>query len=330
MDEKTYAPEQQDNMIDMVDPHQRIAELEQKIEDLVKQRDALQKTIIDWHSAMFGAVNLILKPHKYNLILEREYLLNLMPRRIDCMIFKKDKSIPIDVDAFRLFRRHNVVEFKSYLDDLNIDVIWTTISYAMQFMSQEEHIGDRSGEDISITIFRSAYPRALFNQLGKLGWKVEEKYHNVYYLTGFINLPIQVVVAKDLGEEYLPLLILTGNAKESDIRKFLEYREKLTDKSDIEFADAVVWASAEANKEIFEKLKEEDKMTGVLRDIMKDDFAKERREGAEQATTNNLYKYVSDGVMPVDYAAKERGISRDVFISNMRSAGYHLPQQPRA
>ena len=268
--------------------------MEQQIEDLVKQRDALQKTIIDWHSAMFGAVNLILKPYKYNLILEREYLLNLMPRRIDCMIFKKDKNIPIDVDAFQLFRRHNVVEFKSYLDDLNIDVVWTTISYAMQFMSQEEHIGDRPGEDISITIFRSSYPRTLFTQLGKLGWTVEEKYHNVYYLTGYINLPIQVVVARDLGEEYLPLLILTGNAKESDIRKFLEFREKLTDNSDKEFADAVVWASAEANREIFEKLKEEDKMTGVLRDIMKDDFAKERQEGA-----NNMLHTVAERLISI-------------------------------
>ena len=318
-----------DNLTDSVDLQQKIEELEQQIEDLVKQLDALERTKIDWHSAMFAAVNLILKPHKYNLILEREYLLNLMPRRVDCMIFKKDKDIPIDVDAFRLFRKHNVVEFKSYLDELNLDVIWTTISYAMQFLSQEEHAGDRPVDDITITIFRSAYPRELFRQLGQLGWRVEEKYHNIFYLTGYIDLPIQIVVTRDLGEEYLPLLILTGHAKESDIRKFLEYRERLTDKGDIKYADAVVWASAEANKNIFTRMKE-DNMKGALREIMMDEIIAAEEKAAEQATTNNLYKYVSDGVMPIDYAAKERGLSPDVFIRNMKSAGYTLPQQPRA
>ena len=314
MDENTSVPEQQDNM---VDPNQRIKELEQQIEDLVKQYDALQQTLIDWHSAMFGAVNLILKPNKYNLILEREYLLNLMPRRIDCMIFKKNKQIPIDVDAFRLFRKYNVVEFKSYQDDLNIDVIWTTISYATQFMSQEEHVGDRSVDDISITIFRSAYPRALFSQLGKLGWTVKEEYHNIFYITGYI-IPIQIVITKDLGEEYLPLLILRGGAKESDIRKFLEYREGLTDKSDIEFADAVIWASAEANKEIFEKLKEEDKMTGVLRDIMKDEIYAAEERAADHMLHTVAEDMIRDG-LPGDMIAKYSRLGRqDIDVMAMR------------
>ena len=41
---------------------------------------------------------------------------------------------------------------------------------------------------------------------------------------------------------------------------------------------------------------------------------------------NNLYKYVSEGAMTLDYAVKERGISRDAFLSAMRTAGYTVPQ----
>ena len=80
-----------------MDAEQRIAELENQIEELLRQIDELQATIIDWHSAMFGALNLILKDHQSNLEWDRERLLNLMPRRIDCMIVKKNASIPIDM-----------------------------------------------------------------------------------------------------------------------------------------------------------------------------------------------------------------------------------------
>ena len=67
-------------------PEERIAQLEKQIEAQFRQIIALQKTVVDWHSAVFGALNLILKPHKFNLTLEREHLLNLMPTRMDCLV----------------------------------------------------------------------------------------------------------------------------------------------------------------------------------------------------------------------------------------------------
>ena len=277
-----------------MDDEQRIAELEDQIEELLRQIDELQATIIDWHSAMFGALNLILKDHQSNLEWDRERLLNLMPRRIDCIIVKKNASIPIDMDAFRIFRKYNVIELKSYQDDMDISVIWNTISYATQFMAME----NKSPEDLTITVIRSAYPKALFEQLKQMGWAVEEKYHNIFYLSGIGTIPIQIVVAKDLGDEYLPLQILTGRAKEADIRKFMEYRKGLTDKSDIEFADAVVSASAEANREIFERLKKEADMNAVLKDIMREDLIAAKQDGAEEernAMTERLIDLGSDG-----------------------------------
>ena len=277
-----------------MDAEQRIAELENQIEELLRQVDELQSTIIDWHSAMFGALNLILKDHQSNLEWERERLLNLMPRRIDCMIVKKNASIPIDMDAFRIFRKYNVIELKSYQDSVDMGVIWTTISYATQFMAME----NKSPDDLTITIIRSAYPKALFEQLKQFGWTVEEKYHNIYYLSGRESIPIQIMVAKDLGDEYLPLQILTGRAKEADVRKFMEYRRGLTSKSDIEFADAVVSASAEANREIFERLKKEADMNAVLKDIMREDLIAAKQDGAEEernAMTERLIDLGSDG-----------------------------------
>ena len=300
-------------------PQERIAQLEGQVEALLQQILELQKTVIDWHSAMFGAIHLILKPYKFNLTLEREHLLNLMPTRIDCLVIKKDDRLPIDLNAFRLFRKHNIIELKSYRDSLDEDVLWQTISYAAGYKSMEEGV---EADELTITIFRGSFPRKLLQELQRKGWQVQQPFHNIFYLSGKVDIPIQIVVARELGEEYLPLQILTGRAKEEDIRKFVEFRTHLHDRADKNYADAVLWACSEANADLFRKWKEDEKMSGVLREIMKEDIANAWQEG-RLAT---LYESVRDGDMRLDRAARRVGQEPSLFAANMRKAGYPLPE----
>ena len=83
-----------------------------------------------------------------------------MPTRIDCLVIKKDEAVPIDLDAFRLFSKHNVVEFKSYQDELDEKVLWRTIGYAATYLSLEPEV---KADELTITILRSAFPRKLFH-----------------------------------------------------------------------------------------------------------------------------------------------------------------------
>ena len=276
-------------------PEERIAQLEKQAESLLQEIFELQNTIVDWHSAMYGAIHLILKPHKCNLQIQREHLLNLMPTRIDCIVVKKDETIPIDLDVFRLFRKHNVIEFKSYRDSLDEDVLWHTIGYAAMYKSLEQGV---SSEELTISIFRSTPPQKLLVDLAEQGWRVERPYHNIFYLSGKVDIPIQIVVTRDLGEAYLPLSILTGHAKEAEVRKFLEYREGLREKADLNYADAVTWACSQANAELFKKLREDKKMNGVLREIMKEDFLAAEREAATQAEANT-YRTVAERLISI-------------------------------
>ena len=285
---------------------EKIAELEQRVKELVQQIHNLQSSLIDWHSAMFGAISLILKPHKYNLTLEREHLLNLMPTRIDCLVVKKNADIPIDLDVFRLFRKHNVVEFKSYRDDLDENVIWHTIGYAASYKSLEP---DVSADEVTITIFRTSFPRKLLKELEDHGWIIEEKYHNIIYLTGKIDIPIQIVVARELGDDYIPLEILTGRAKETDVRRFIEFRGTLTERNDRLYADAILWACAEANTTLFDKLKEEEKMYGALRELFRDDFIKERQE-ERMGTLNTVAELMIKDGMPGDKISRFTNLGR--------------------
>ena len=291
---------------------QKIHALEQQIEALNQQIINLQKDLVDWHSAMFGALNLILKPYKHNLVIEREHLLNLMPTRIDCLIVKKDDRIPIELDAFRLFRRHNVIELKSYEDALDMDVIMHTIGYAANYISQGKHSGGISPDDVTITVFRAAFPRDLFRLMERSGWQVEEAYHNIFYLKGFIRIPIQIVVAKDFGEDYLPLQLLTGRAKEADLRKFAAFREGLTDRSDKEYADAVMWAASEANTDLFRQIMEDRRMKGALFELFKPDIDRivnEATEKAEKAAAERAEKAAADAEANTMNTVAERMIN---------------------
>ena len=270
----------------------QIAELEAQVESLMKRITALQKSIVDWHSAMYSAISLILKPYRSNLTIVREHLLNLMPRRIDCLVIKKDGDISINLDAFRLFRKHNVVEFKSFRDNLDERVLWQTISYAASYRALEPNVRT---EELTIKIFRSTFPRKLMSELESLGWEVEQPYHNIFYLSGKIDIPVQIVITKDLGEEYNALQILTGNAREEDVRKFTEYRSTLTDPVDKMFADAVLWACSEANLELFRKMKEEERMYGALREIMKEELLQERQEGRKEEQNTFAERMISAG-----------------------------------
>ena len=95
----------------------QIAELEAQVESLMQRITKLQKSIVDWHSAMYSAISLILKPYRSNLTIVREHLLNLMPRRIDCLVIKKDGDISINLDAFRLFRPRQSGRESTVADD---------------------------------------------------------------------------------------------------------------------------------------------------------------------------------------------------------------------
>ena len=276
---------------------EQIAELERQEQELREQIAKLQSRLIDWHSAMYAALKLILRPHRFNLTMEREHLLNLMPARIDCLVVKLDAKIPIEMDVFRLFRKHNVIELKSYQDELNEDVLWYVIGQAISYKSQEEQPDEIRIDELTVTIFRSSFPRELFKKLKARGWSIEEKYHNIFYLTGHVSISVQIVIARDLGPEYLPLQILTGRAKETDVRSFAEFRETLTEKGDRDDANAVMYACAEANRELFRKIWEDQTMQGVLREIMKDEFlavAKENRESGEASGAANAYHTVAE------------------------------------
>ena len=65
-----------------------------------------------WHPAFCGATEWELKDNKNDLLFEPEHLLNKEPIRTDLLIIKKNPEAKIKNEIGRIFRQHNIIEYK--------------------------------------------------------------------------------------------------------------------------------------------------------------------------------------------------------------------------
>ena len=77
--------------------------------------------MLQWHPAFFAEIQIELQEDAEHLIFENEHQLGTKPKEIDVLIIKKDKGRVIRKNIGRIFRQHNIVEYKSPLDYLSID-----------------------------------------------------------------------------------------------------------------------------------------------------------------------------------------------------------------
>ena len=173
------------------------------------------------------------RKYREALHIEREYPLTKEPPRMDFLVIKKEKDTVIDNAVGKIFRKHNVVEYKNPNDSLNSDVVWKVIGYAGLYKGLAEHVNEIPAEELTISIFRNRYPRELFKEWKREGMEVSHFYSGVYYVKGVVSLPLQIIVANELeGEEFLSLRMLMPGVKEKEIRKFLSYMNTLQDLGD--------------------------------------------------------------------------------------------------
>ena len=71
-----------------------------------------------------------LAENREDLVYEKEYNLNTKPLEIDLLVIKKGKDVRIVNEIGRSFRGHNIMEYKSPKDELNIDTFYKAGAYA--------------------------------------------------------------------------------------------------------------------------------------------------------------------------------------------------------
>ncbi len=229
----------------------------------------MKETKIQWHSAFVSAMGLDFEENRADLIFEKEYNLNTKPLEIDLLVIKKEAFVQIASEIGKLFKGHNIMEYKSPEDHLDIDTFYKTLAYACLYKSYGKTVDAIKAEDVTISILREAKPIELLRYLEGHGCKVTKAYEGIYYVEGKTWFPTQIVVTGELDQDaHIWLKGLSGNLEKGDIQKMMDERNHMTEKADRELADSVLEVSISANRKIVEELIGDESMYEALMEIM--------------------------------------------------------------
>lgn len=262
---------------------------------------------IQWHPAFVGGIELALRRYKMELTFESEHNLSKKPLQMDMLIIKKNLEVVIDTNIGRIFKAHNVLEYKNPKDGLNIDDFYKVIAYACLYKALAPHVNEIPGNEISLSLFRDKRPAKLFRDLKKQGFEVTEKYKGVYYVSGILGMPTQVIVTSELDDaDSVGLRILSNNPKEEDLLAFAKISKALKDKDDRENADAVLQVSVSANKAVYDELKRRyPEMCEALMDLMKPEIDEKIEKEADKRVETSTLKNIRNIMEGLKYTAEQ-------------------------
>jgi hypothetical protein len=162
--------------------------------DKENQEKSQEEERISWHPAFFEAIQMELKKYSHDLQFISEYQLTTEPQRIDVVIIKKKRDIVIKKNIASIFRKDNIVEYKSPDDYFSIGGFYKVYGYACSY----QYLKSMDIRDITLTFVGSRNPRDILAHLEKeRGYKVEEKWPGIYIISGDI-MPVQIINSRRL------------------------------------------------------------------------------------------------------------------------------------
>ena len=243
---------------------------------------------IQWHPGFYAGMEVEFQT--YQVTMEREFQLTRGPLSIDLIIIKKLTDEKIDNQIGNIFRRYNIVEYKSPDDELSIDIFYKTQAYACLYKASGDSTNEIPADEVTVTLCRDTYPKGLLKELELSGFNITERFPGVYYISGKGFFPTQIIVSGALeSADHAVLRILSNHAKEEDIKDFLNQTKTFTEQGARARADAILQVSASANFALYQKIyKEEPNMCQALYEIMKDDIDSRVQQGAEKTAVSNI------------------------------------------
>ena len=229
----------------------------------------MKDTKVQWHPGFVAAMNLELAKNRDDLIFVKEYNLNTKPLEIDLLVIKKDTDASIENEIGEIFKGHNILEYKSPQDHLDIDTFYKVGAYASLYKSYGETVDSIKADDITVSLVRDAKPVELFRYFEKHQYTITTPYRGVYYIEGMVLFPTQIIVTKELERDtHIWLKVLSDRIEKRDMEELLNRISRLTEQGDRELADSVLEVSAQVNREVLEELKGDDNVSEALLEIM--------------------------------------------------------------
>ena len=238
------------------------------------------KKLLQWHAAFYAGVQIELEAEAENLLFENEHMLSTKPMQVDVLITKKDAGRSIQKNIGQIFRKYNLIEYKSPDDSLSINDFYKVLGYAYFYMADTTHVNEIQCEEISISYVCAKYPRELINHLVTKGYVIEKKEAGIYYVSGN-RFAIQILINRALSEEKnLWLKNLTNKIKDEDSVEQLIYEYKKNKGN--ELYSSIMDILVRANET---KFREVNDMCEALKELFKEEL-EEMRNDARRAGFN--------------------------------------------
>ncbi len=234
-----------------------------------------KKEVLQWHPAFYAGVQIELEEEAKKLIFENEHQLGTKPKEIDVLIIKKNFEEQIEKNIGRIFRTHNVMEYKRPDDYLSIDDFYKVYGYACFYKSDVKKVNSIKAEEVTISFVCKKYPQKMIRHLQNARHlKVQKQEDGIYYIFGDL-FPIQLILTSELSrEQNFWLSNLTNDLKsEEQVTAILrEYGKNKKSKLHRSVMDIII----RANKELFRR---EKKMCDALMELMQEELDERENKG---------------------------------------------------
>ena len=242
----------------------------------------MEKTKLQWHPAFGAALRITMQDEMKYLEMHEEHLLSKKPLQMDILIIKKTQDIQIKKKIGMIFRKHNIIEYKSPEDSLSVNDFYKVYGYACIYQSNTDRVKEIDPEELTLTFACSHYPRKLLRHLETVrGMRAEYQGGGIYYLKGD-PIPMQLLITPKLTykENYWLQSMRTDLQAGEEIRKLVrEYEKHRKSKDHAAVMDLITranWKQMEVEKKMCDALKE------LFAEELKEADSRGRTEGIEQ------------------------------------------------
>lgn len=278
---------------------------------------------IDWHPGFVNAIKLEFFENEKDLEYVSEKNLNQQPLRIDLLVVKKNQNVKIKNEIGEEFLGHNILEFKSEDDELNIDTLYKVLAYACLYKSYGKTVDEIKAKDITATILRKRKPVKLFKYFEENKNAVTKVHNGIYRIDGFY-FPIQIIVTGELSQEnHTWVSSIARKLSNEQLKKVIEEAKLLNSKQEKMYASSVLNVISRLNTEEIERIKGDFIMGKTLYEIMQPEIdeakSKAREEGLAEGRQEGLAEGRQKGLAEGRQEGLKEGLKEGVLTSLLKS-----------
>ena len=249
----------------------------------------MEETNTQWHLGVKPAVDLELAEERASLSYFRDFSLNQQALEIDLLIIRRESDQPIRNEIGRLFKKYNIIEYKSPKDELNIDTLYKVGAYTSLYKAYGDTVDERRADEITTTLIRKAKPVKLFHYFEEHGISLENPFKGIYYVKSGVLFPTQIIVTKELNpQEHIWLTALSDGMQKQQLKDLLVKVESFHTKLDRELADAVLGVAIKANWQVAQELRGDGNMCEALMELMEPEINKIKENVREETMQQGI------------------------------------------